>query len=247
MKKIIVFGICIFLLTMAEGQNFVTRAKIEFEKKVNMRRNMTGNAPDEMKDMLPQYYISYFDYTFAGNEALYKAGREAADQGSPGFSISPNKNIRYTNYTTRQMVTSKNLFDEDYLIEDSIQNISWKIGQETRTIAGYECRKAIGRIYDTVYVVAFYAEEIVIKGGPEGFQGLPGMILGMAIPRFNTTWWATKVELANINEAGIVPPTKGKKLKLAAFTDELIKKYQAMGAKDVKPQMIQHWFGGFFL
>jgi GLPGLI family protein len=247
MKKIFIFGICSFLLTMARGQNFVTRAKIEFEKKVNMQRTISGNVPDDLKDRIPKYNISYFDYLFAGNEALYKAGREATDQGSMGFSVAPNKNIRYTNYTTHRIVTTKNLFEEDYLIEDSIRNISWKIGQETRMIAGYECRKAIGRIYDTVYVVAFYAEEIVIKGGPEGFQGLPGMILGLAIPRYNTTWWATKVELANINEAGIAPPFKGKKLKLAAFTDELTKKLQAMGVKEVKPETIKRLWGGFFL
>lgn len=247
MKKIIVFGIAFLLLTVAEGQGFVTRAKIEFEKKVNIQRNFSGNVPDDFRDRMPKYHTSYFDYLFAGNEALYKAGREVTDQGSPGISFAPNKNIRYTNYTTHQVITSKNLLDEVYLIEDSIRNISWKIGQETRMIAGYECRKAIGRIYDTVYVIAFYAEEIVIKGGPEGFQGLPGMILGMAIPRFNTTWWATKVELANINEADIAAPLKGKKLKLAAFTDELTKKYHAMGLKEVKPEMIKSLYGGFFL
>jgi hypothetical protein len=73
------------------------------------------------------------------------------------------------------------------------------------------------------------------------------MILGMAIPRFNTTWWATKVELANINEADIEAPLKGKKLKLAAFTDEVTKKYQAMGWKEVKPETIKRLYGGFFL
>ncbi|HWK07767.1 MAG TPA: GLPGLI family protein [Puia sp.] len=247
MKKIILLGICSFLLTVAEGQNFVTRAKIEFEKKIDMHKSFYANSPDNIKDLVPKYQISYSDYVFAGNEALYKPGREAADQESPGFIPAPNKNILYTNYTTRQKVTCKNLFEEDYLIEDSIKPITWKIGQETRTIAGYECRKAIGRIYDTVYVVAFYAEEIVIKGGPEGFQGLPGMILGVAIPRYNTTWWATKVELANINEAEIVPPHKGKKLKRAAFAEEMTKKFQALGATTVKPQTIEHLWGGFML
>jgi GLPGLI family protein len=247
MKKMIFFSMTFLLLTVAEGQNFVTRAKIEFEKKVNMHKNIYANAPDNFKELVPKYHISYSDYVFAGNEALYKPGREAADQGSTGFSFAPNKNILYTNYTTRQTVACKNMFEEDYLIEDSIKNISWKIGQETRTIAGYECRKAVGRIYDTVYVVAFYAEEIVIKGGPEGFQGLPGMILGIAIPRYNTTWWATKVELANINEAEIVPPHKGKKLKRAAFAEEMTKKLKAMGVIAVKPQTIENLWGGFIL
>ncbi len=65
---------------------------------------------------------------------------------------------------------------------------------EIRQIAGYECRKALTIINDSVYVVAFYTDKILLKGGPEGFNGLPGMIMGMAIPRLQTTWFATKVE-----------------------------------------------------
>ena len=44
--------------------------------------------------------------------------------------------------------------------------------------------------------------------GPELFTGLPGMILGLAIPRYYTTWFATKVELADIDETKIVPPAE---------------------------------------
>jgi GLPGLI family protein len=50
-------------------------------------------------------------------------------------------------------------------------------------------------ILDSIYVVAFYSEEIVPSGGPESFSGLPGMILGVALPHDNVTWFATKVEI----------------------------------------------------
>jgi hypothetical protein len=40
-------------------------------------QNISGNMPDNFKDMIPKYNTSYFDYLFAGNEALYKAGRRA--------------------------------------------------------------------------------------------------------------------------------------------------------------------------
>jgi GLPGLI family protein len=82
---------------------------------------------------------------------------------------------------------------------------------DVRQIAGYECRKAIAVINDSVTVVAFYSEEILLKGGPEGFTGLPGMILGLAIPRYNTTWFATKVEAKNVPIFNIAPPAKGKR------------------------------------
>ena len=63
---------------------------------------------------------------------------------------------------------------------------------------------------DSIFVVAFYTDEIVSTGGPESFQGLPGMILGVVIPKMYTNWYATKVELEQVKEAGIAPPKKGK-------------------------------------
>jgi len=75
-----------------------------------------------------------------------------------------------------------------------------------------ECRKAVGILFDTVTVFAFYTDEIVISGGPEGINGLPGMILGVGIPRLHTTWFATKVSILNDGDIkSITPAVKGKK------------------------------------
>ena len=38
------------------------------------------------------------------------------------------------------------------------------------------------------------------------------MILGMGVPRIHTTWFATKVEVSNVNMNQVVPATKGKKV-----------------------------------
>jgi GLPGLI family protein len=54
-------------------------------------------------------------------------------------------------------------------------------------------------------IYAFYAEELVGTSGPEVVQGLPGVILGLGIPTYNTTWFADKVEL---NAAGFSPVLK---------------------------------------
>ncbi|ULT40412.1 GLPGLI family protein [Niabella defluvii] len=42
-------------------------------------------------------------------------------------------------------------------------------------------------------MVAFYTDEIITKAGPESFNGLPGMILGLAIPHQHITIFATSV------------------------------------------------------
>ncbi|RYY18953.1 MAG: GLPGLI family protein, partial [Sphingobacteriaceae bacterium] len=82
---------------------------------------------------------------------------------------------------------------------------------ETGNVAGFECRKAVGRFMDTLYVTAFFTDQIMASGGPESFAGLPGLILGVGFPRIHTTWFATKLELKQVSPTDLVAPTKGKK------------------------------------
>jgi GLPGLI family protein len=57
--------------------------------------------------------------------------------------------------------------------------IEWKLSpNETREFAGFMCRKATGVIFDSVYVFAFYTDEITVSGGPMGLHGLPGYDYG---------------------------------------------------------------------
>jgi GLPGLI family protein len=87
------------------------------------------------------------------------------------------------------------------------------MSEELRMIAGYQCHKAVTRICDSVYIVAFYTDEIPVSGGPEQFGGLPGMILQLVVPRLHTTWIATKVEAVKLDEVELKPPAgKAKKV-----------------------------------
>jgi GLPGLI family protein len=96
------------------------------------------------------------------------------------------------------------------LVKDTTRKIKWKITGETRDVAGYPCRRANGIMMDSIYVVAFYTEKIHTSGGPESFNGLPGMILEVAVPHENIIWVATKVTDVPINDNAIQAPKKGK-------------------------------------
>jgi GLPGLI family protein len=41
---------------------------------------------------------------------------------------------------------------------------------------------------DSVYIVAFYAEDIHVSSGPESFTGPPGMILKLSLPHEHVIW-----------------------------------------------------------
>ena len=115
------------------------------------------------------------------------------------------------------------------MIKDSLRNLDWRITDETREIAGFECRKAVTKICDSVYVVAFYTDQIAVSSGPESFGGLPGMILGLAIPRLNTTWFATKLELVEPTPVQLSPIQKGKKVNWNQLYTELKKGFKDWG------------------
>jgi GLPGLI family protein len=108
-----------------------------------------------------------------------------------------------------------------YLITDSIRKIHWKITSEIKMIAGFSCRRANAIIMDSVYVVAFYTDEIIPRGGPESFTGLPGMILGIALPYDHTTWFATRVSLKQVSNTQFKSPTGEKKINNRELKDIL--------------------------
>jgi GLPGLI family protein len=83
-------------------------------------------------------------------------------------------------------------------------------------------------------VVAFYTDEILVSGGPESFHGLPGMILGLAVPRLYTTWFATKVQLIEPKENDLAAPTRGKKINVKSLEGTLQKSLKDWGKQGQK-------------
>jgi GLPGLI family protein len=80
-------------------------------------------------------------------------------------------------------------------------------------------------------VVAFYTDEIIPSGGPESFTGLPGMILGVALPHQHLTWFATKVQAIKVSETDLPIPQKGKKTTNAALKQTLVESLKDMDKK----------------
>jgi RNA polymerase sigma factor (sigma-70 family) len=108
-------------------------------------------------------------------------------------------------------------------MQDSLRQLNWRIYNETRDIAGFECKKAVAKICDSVVVVAFFTDQITVNAGPESFSGLPGMILGLAVPRLGTTWYATRVEVTPPTTAQLTPKQKGKKVNWVTLNASLKK------------------------
>ena len=212
MKSIYLYLTLFVFTTGSFAQQFVDKAVIEYEVNTNLKKTMTNDSWDEMmKENLSDLKISYYTYTFENNKSVFKFDRWSPKTRIPKHEKEADEeNTWFFDFTARKMNIQKQIVGTNFVIEDSIPNIEWKITNEHREIAGYNCRKAVGKIFDDVYVFAFYTDDITITGGPCSINGLPGMILGLSIPRLYTSYIATKIDLKS-QDSAIIKPIVAKK------------------------------------
>jgi len=212
MKSILFFITALFFITISRAQEFVDKAVIEYEVSTNLKKTMSNDSWDEMvKENLSDLKVFYFNYTFADNKSVFKFDRWSPSTRIPKYlKDRDEENSWYFDFTTGILNKQKNIQGTNFVVTDSIPKIEWKITNENREIAGYNCRKAVGKIMGDVYVFAFYTDEITISGGPCSISGLPGMILGLTIPRLYTSYIATRVDISFSNAAEIKPITAKK-------------------------------------
>lgn len=226
----------------AQNARFVTEGKIEFERKLNIHSqfNEDDSWSAEIKKNIPQFKVTYFDLLFTQNKTFYSPGRENSDNNRL-WEQPAETNIIYSNLEKQEAISQKNVFEKTFLVQDSTRSIQWKITDEKRTIAGFECRRANALIMDSIYVVAFYTDEILTPGGPESFSGLPGMILGLAIPHEHVTWFATKLQAIPVNETSFKIPVKGVKTTNKAMKESIkssLKDWGKWGDRYVKAALL---------
>lgn len=243
-NKALLFLIAALMYAAVINAQYTTYGKIEYERKSNTHQQLEdmkdGSKDDSwlvsLKAQMPKYTTSYFDYVFTTKNSIYKPGRESINKYKGWGAPPAMENIVFTNFENHQAVSEKQVYEEKFLVQDSMRKLQWKIGDEIRMIANYKCRKAVTRMYDSVVVVAFYTDDIAVSGGPELFSGLPGAILQITIPRLHTTWMATKIELTLPQADEIKAPTKGKKLtneELFKTINKSVSKWGSWGQRSI--------------
>jgi GLPGLI family protein len=217
------------------GQNApIDNGVIVYEKKVDVYSFLNSvttikgivDIRERYEQRNPQFKTTLFTLNFDADKTLYepiepdgKSENEILDfigQMAAG-------NIIYADLASREFVGVKDVMGTKFLIKDSIRNIRWTMKTETRDIAGFHCHRADAFIMDSLYIIAFFCDQISTQGGPESFTGLPGMILGVALPKSNTTWFATRVAAGQSNKKPITPPGKGVPIKADEFKISLDK------------------------
>ncbi|MEO8886546.1 MAG: GLPGLI family protein [Mucilaginibacter sp.] len=241
-NKLIIFGCFLFATNNLFAQvKVITSGTITFEKRINLyavAKNELGAKPtqyglddyEKYKKTYPQFATLTSTLVFNNDKSLFTPVDRLLGQGLDFYSnpINKQQNIVYTDFATNTNIAQKEMYGNLFIVKDSTRKITWRLTDQTQEIAGFKCRRANGLILDSVYVVAFYTDEIGVSGGPESFWGLPGMILQLALPHENVIWTAKTVTTDPVPPTVILPPKKGKNITRAELF-KLVKENMRFG------------------
>ncbi len=181
----------------------------KFDKKFNkIAKNMFKNAKDVTAIL-----------EFANGESLYYVKEEMKVEGRPKLNLARTfaggESKHYLNHNKKEYFYETSTFGEDMLVE--MKPKKWKITQETQTIGGYICYKAIdiGSTNKKKKPIAWFTPQISINAGPGENFGLPGLIL--KIEEYRRSFTAIKIELNPKEKIKIKIPTKGKRMSHEEF------------------------------
>ncbi|WP_316829836.1 GLPGLI family protein [Pedobacter aquatilis] len=237
---LVISSLHFFIPAKAQNFHFISSGVIHFEKRINLyaRIKKTLSVKDPVKQQAfeqfkltqPQFRVLESKLYFSAAQSLFEPLNQTSGDNVGYFGedlMGGQINVVFKDRDNKIDVVEKKILGEVFLLKDSTRKMVWKLTEETREIAGFPCKRANGLIQDSIYVVAFYTEKILSSSGPESFGGLPGMILGLALPHENITWFATEVEEKTIAPSVIKPPTAGKEIprrELATFLLPMIKR-----------------------
>lgn len=242
MKNILIIVLCC-CVTLAFGQQ-EQRGKVSYRVKrnwVKIAQTLPWISDAEKQRMeyswgkASKYKGTLYELDYTKHKSIYQKGEEPSTNGYSWNDEEYTLVRDYDKMTANDRIETlgKNLVIEDY------PKYKWKIRNEIKEVAGYLCMKAetVDEIKDQK-IVAWFTSSIPVHAGPDGFYGLPGMILEINKNDGAMTIVAEKVEI--LEEDAKFPKlkkAKGKKMTRAEY-DNFIKKFIE---KSIKSERNPYW------
>lgn len=142
------------LLAATVASNAQSKGLITYEKKINLHKQIQN---EEMKNFVPEFRTTKHQLLFNDSSSLYKELEEVqqpdAFENNDGgarrvmrFGAGGTNTVVYKNTNTSLILEARELFDENYLVTDTIKQMPWKLTEETKTILNHTCKKAITKM-----------------------------------------------------------------------------------------------------
>lgn len=216
-KKNIATLVVLFVTTTSFAQ--ITSGKIVYERKTNLKKLFKDNPRVKpfLKDDLT-WKLDSFALHFNDSATAFLP-IESDEQEDGMMKMLTTHNIVYKNYNRNEKIAVLSMWGTETFVKDSIKPRAWKVTDSKRKIAGYTCRKAILEMNDTTRIYAWFAVDVIPSIGPEGFDGLPGAILGLANEEGSIVYFAKRVSMVPPKQEVMSKVLKGKDV----YTEEQLK------------------------
>lgn len=242
------FFLLLLFINFAHAQEFQGRA-IYISKSLNNvvfdTKAMSDEKAKELNEKINKMFEKTFILNFNKTESTYQQEQKLQKLGTRGStSASELEGELYKNSRTKQYLKAEEFANKNYIITDVLKNYNWDLKQESKTIGGYTCYKAISIIKVTKkdlqeyeaekvkknknktsffnlekpkdeIITVWYNPEIPVSHGPNKYWGLPGLI--MEVNEKNLIILCSKVVLNPKDKKNIKAPKSGKIISQNAY------------------------------
>jgi GLPGLI family protein len=213
-----------------------TSGKIVYQDKVKLNIKLEGDAA-QFAASLPEEQTSEKVLYFNTDYSLYQADdtkkeedvmSQQADHMTIKMVVGGAGNKTFCDFQKKKKTEQKEFMTRMFLVESELGSEQWKLTGNFRMISGYNCQEALWE--DTARKVnAWFTASIPVSSGPQGFGGLPGLILQVDINNGKQIITATSVDPSLIDAAILVRPKEGKKVTAEGFKKIVDEKMKEMG------------------
>ena len=182
-KQLFLAAILTTAFFTAKAQKPDTVQVLVHYKFTHVRDTTNRAAPytENMVLLIGKSASAYKSYDRQLQDALFKKQLAEQQASSPDGNIRINRNSSASGTEYYQFPNEKKLFTKErlfnnYLIENAMPVIDWKISGDTATFGGLHCQKATTHFKGRDYT-AWFCPDLPTHTGPWKLNGLPGVIV----------------------------------------------------------------------
>ena len=206
------------ILVFCSHYIFGQTTAVKYTRKANIEYQLRNVDDPSIRESVKNHLIKNeksYELLCRGKKSIYKElldGNIGKPHNSSVIDASKSEGY-YKDVDTRNLVMSKSLNGQQYLVVDMLPDYEWNITKKTKTILGHHCSEAIAK-RNGEKISAWFTKELPIHAGPMEFWIEEGLILELVTNAFTTT--AYRIE-RNDESVIIEKPSSGLKVTMEKY------------------------------
>lgn len=228
----------IFCMIYASANAQSKSYKIEFQRIQKITPFLNEKQLSFWEDAKrPSSIVSFYTLETDGVNSYYYMNDQNNDINKMAELSADDVTVIY-HLNTDTIQSQLNFLNDEFYVNTHRSNydIEWKMTNETKLIAGYQCYKAVGKVLDSIEINAYFNSDLEYPVGPSRFMNLPGIILAVEIPSMHLLY--TAVEISDMKEPIQTPKLSGVIKTYESFKETVIKGAEVFPLPSLRTLMI---------